>query len=261
MIRREGLSSVDEGEWILISQIDHAHLAGKLAEHWGAADIVLPVPHAELWAIHHHDDGWREWEQTPDIEPRAGRPRQFTEMPVEDSLAIWTASIEIACQADNLAGFVVAGHFCALARRSPAWRNGTAQGAKVARFITHFEDQAAIWQQAWHGENPATNTVEIARRALARLQFFDSLSLWFCCAPASEPERIESPDGPPLTLASVDPRRVQLSPWPLAVPNLNLEIPARAVAVRRYRDSADLARAPSRKVQLDWQLVAGEPNP
>jgi hypothetical protein len=92
------------------------------------------------------------------------------------------------------------------------------------------------------------------------LQFFDALSLWFCCAAANGPEQIETPDGPVLTLVPVDPRRVNLAPWPLSVASLGLEIAGRAVPVGRYRDQSELASAPAQPVLLHWQLQADEQN-
>jgi hypothetical protein len=136
MIRRLGSAAEGTtGQWILISQIDHARLSGQLAEYWGAQGYSPLSPRDELlWAINHHDDGWGEWEQTPDVDPKSGHPRSFTEMELGDALVIWTASIESARQAGNLEAYLVAGHFCALARRSAAWRKHETLWPQVERF-------------------------------------------------------------------------------------------------------------------------------
>ncbi len=96
MIRREGTSR--SSGWILISQVDHAHLAAELAGAWGN-DRRAEIPWRDdlLPAIRDHDEGWREWEHFPDVHPETHFPRNFTEMPPADSVRIWTNSIE-ACR-------------------------------------------------------------------------------------------------------------------------------------------------------------------
>lgn len=91
MIRRE----TDSG-WLLISQVDHAHLAADLARAWGN-DHVTPLPLGEwlLPAIRDHDAGWRAWEVEPTV-TADGLPRQFTEMAADAATQIWTSSIAIA---------------------------------------------------------------------------------------------------------------------------------------------------------------------
>jgi Fe2+ or Zn2+ uptake regulation protein len=54
----------------------------------------LPCPEQLVPAIRDHDEGWRDWERLPDIEPETLWPRNFTEMPPEESARIWSHSIE-----------------------------------------------------------------------------------------------------------------------------------------------------------------------
>ncbi len=83
---------------LLISQVDHAQLAGDLAAAWGN-DRVPGLPLAELLvpAVRDHDLGWREWETAPTT-TADGRPRGFLEMPAGEAAEIWTRSID-ACAA------------------------------------------------------------------------------------------------------------------------------------------------------------------
>jgi uncharacterized protein DUF3891 len=256
MIRRDSSAGSERfGRWILISQIDHARLAGKLAEHWGAGGFAPLVPRYELlWAVYHHDDGWRDWDETPDIDSQRGWPRSFVEMDLGDSLAIWDASIRSAERAGKLQALVVAGHFCALLRRASAWQSNDPARPAAERFLANFDALIRSWQLTWQAENTLENTPERARQALRQLQFFDTLSLWFCCAAASEPETIETPGGPVLTIAPHDPLRMALEPWPLGVESLNLEVPGRAIPVAHYRSRAEVAATPSQPVLLRWQL-------
>jgi Protein of unknown function (DUF3891) len=256
MIRRD-LPADGEmpARWVLIPQIEHAHLAGRLAEHWGAGAFAPLQPKDELlWAVYHHDDGWRDWDQAPDVDPKQGQPRAFTEMEIDASTAIWSDSIDEAARAGNLQGYLVAGHFCALGRRAAAWKNADPAWQRAERFLDHYEAQMQSWLKDWQDESPAKNTEAVARLALAHLQFFDSLSLWFCCAQASEPDAVPTPGGVELSLEPQDARHVRLVPWPLDVGQLNLEVPGREVAAGHYSSREALAAAPSQPVLLSWQL-------
>jgi len=263
MIRRESHApdAADE-QWILISQVDHARLSGRLAEHWGAGGLTsLVEPDELLWAIAHHDDGWAEWDASPDVEPASGRPRSFTEMDQRESLEIWVHSITHAAEHGPLAGYAVAGHFCAILRRYGfGWKNDEQRAAEAQRFLATYDSlsEACLW--AWQARMPAEHTPEVAQRALAQLQFFDALSLWFCCDEATAPDTFEPPGGPAITAsplgrsAADGSLRIALAPWPLTVDALNLQVPARAVAVRKYESRTELAATPAQSVVLRWQL-------
>ncbi len=75
----------------LITQPDHAQVAGYLAAHWGNDDFVRPgcyasVPDSErlraetLMAIAQHDNGWWEWAASPDLADADGLPSGLAEV-------------------------------------------------------------------------------------------------------------------------------------------------------------------------------------
>ena len=79
------LKTRQRGRLWLVSQPDHAHVAGYLAAHWGNSDFVRPgyfasVPDPEqlraemVMAVAQHDNGWWEWEATPDLAAVDGFP-------------------------------------------------------------------------------------------------------------------------------------------------------------------------------------------
>ena len=62
----------------LVAQPDHAEVDGYLAAHWGNDDFVRPgsfanapdperLRAATAMAVARHDNGWWEWEATPEI--------------------------------------------------------------------------------------------------------------------------------------------------------------------------------------------------
>jgi hypothetical protein len=141
MIRRD-----DGRDWLLISQVDHARLAGEIAAVWGSAAVPsLPVPELLVPAVRDHDEGWRDWERRPQVDPDTGRPRDFTEMPMAVSTAIWGRSIE-ACAGSPLGGLWVSLHFCWLAEK--AWENRRDRPEELAAVESFLDDQAAR-QQEW----------------------------------------------------------------------------------------------------------------
>jgi hypothetical protein len=254
MIRRDVPAKGDsQAQWALIAQVEHARLSGELAEQWGAAPFEPLVPRDELlWAIAHHDDGWLAWDAAPQVDPQTGMPRSFTEMEIDDSIAIWTGSIEGAAARGPLAGYVVAGHFAALARRAAPWKRADSAWPRAEQFIARCETQMRDWLARWQVADPPSRSELVAQRALSQLQFFDSLSLWFCTFEATDPETVQTPGGVELTLRPEGRGRVQFEPWPFQIPQAEFEVSGRCIAAARYADAAALASAPSKSVQLHW---------
>ncbi len=218
------------------------------------------APDELLWAIEHHDDGWSEWEQTPDVDPETGRPRSFTEMPLDEGLAIWSRSINAAAQHGPLAGYVVAGHFCALLRRfNAAWKDDSEATQWAHRFLATYDVMRDGCLRDWLARS-GEHTAQLAVKALAQLQLFDALSLWFCCHQRPEPEDFSTTSGAVVRFALADSPKnderqlVEIRPWPLSVETLNLEIAGRRVPVRHYQDRSELAVVSSQPVQLHWRL-------
>jgi hypothetical protein len=255
MIRRE-LAASDgvSAAWVLISQIDHAHLAGQLAEHWGAGGFAAVEPRDQLlWAIYHHDDGWLEWDRSPGVNSETGVPRQFTEMEPAETLAIWTKSIDAAAARGPLEGYLVAGHFCRLGRRGTAGKESDPAWQPFVRFLDDYEARSREWLARWQAASPA-NTQAVALHALDALQFFDTFSLWFCCSESTEREVVETPSGVDLALSPRGPFQIRLSPWPLTVAETELTAPGRLIPAGHYDSREALVAAPSEPIVLRWKL-------
>ncbi|MGH7139967.1 MAG: DUF3891 family protein, partial [Pirellulales bacterium] len=143
MIRR----SKGTDRWVLISQVEHARLSGALAEAWGNEPFARLESHDELVAaVTHHDDGWSAWEVAPKVDLQTGRPLDFTETPLTDSLAIWRESIRRAGDIGPLAAYMVSGHFSALLERfSSRWKSDASLQLLAQQFLT---DERADRQRA-----------------------------------------------------------------------------------------------------------------
>lgn len=269
MIRRDVTMPGGGLGWLLVSQIEHARLAGALAAQWGAPPYPAVEPRDELLtAIVRHDDGWSEWERRPALDPTTGRPRNFLEMPVEDYLLIWRASIERAAALSPLGGATVAGHFLHLLRHGLVWeQHGTRAAAAAHQWGAEFEALRQGWLEEWSSPIAPGSFLEVAAAAVAWLQFFDRLSLWFCMAEQQEPTELPTCGGPPLRLVPQtrpatetddgDVQTVKLQPWPLRIPEFDITLGARLVPARRYVDAAELAAVPWRNIRWRLRLVPG----
>ena len=109
MIRR----SVGD-DFLLISQTDHAVLAGELAGHFGNAKFARPMPlQPVLTAVTMHDQGWPLHDEEPTLNQR-GLPLDVFEVPRAIALLVWEASAARAAVVDPYAGLLVSLHSLAL---------------------------------------------------------------------------------------------------------------------------------------------------
>lgn len=257
MLRRVERSGVSES-WILVPQAEHARLAGGLAAAWQDGALTSIDPHAEvIAAISHHDDGWKDWDAIPDVDLESGRPLSFIEMPLATSIDIWRRSIYLACSRGYLAAHMVSNHFTELLQKSaPRWSRDPARFQTSRQFLDDQSDHREIWLARWQQGHPGVRTRAMANLALAYLQFFDVLSLWFCGALRSEPQSFATPAGGQLLVVPKSEQRFTIEPWPLAESTWRWTVPARRVPAGRYADREALAATPSELVELQFELVA-----
>jgi len=252
MIRRPAGS-----DWLLISQVEHARIAGEVADHWpdpmGDASLAAPLRHA----IRNHDNGWSTWEQAPRIDPDTGWARNFTEMPTVDACAIWSHSIADCANHSPWGGLWVSRHFCWLGERG---RQHVTDAPSRQAFESFLDTQQTL-QARWlaqlaleRGESHARNSGEIGFRLV---QFFDRLSLWLCCEPETSPKPLEFPDGRIFEFAPRSPTEIGVRPWAFNVSILELSVPVARLPMQPYADDAALqaALAHAPRETLRWTLA------
>jgi hypothetical protein len=84
---------------LLITQPDHAALAGRIMRRWTAGGLRASPRHPEiLLAIDQHDNGWQEADAVPIVEVASGRILDFVHAPDEVRRGVWPRGI------DRLAG-------------------------------------------------------------------------------------------------------------------------------------------------------------
>ncbi|MCE9605107.1 MAG: DUF3891 family protein [Planctomycetia bacterium] len=288
MIRRDVTLADGRPGWAMISQLEHARIAAEVARAWNVAEFPLALPHEELLAaVLRHDDGWLPWEMRPTVVD--GKPRDFMEMPLDESLAIWRRSIAVAQNLGPLAAYAVGSHFAALCRWSHEKAHHTATWLHLAEEFIDEQDELARERlaelvaraRAAQQEPVEIHLVEIearknADRAWHALQFFDRVSLWLCCSERREPETVSVPESLGTGLgafrftpvgfrskaagADDTPRGAEIvaeilvEPWPLVGERLDLATLAEAVPQADYDSPDTLARAQREPVPLAWSL-------
>lgn len=161
MIRRD--VTLDDGRpgWALVSQVEHARIAMEMARAW--SDQVAPLPEGGeefIAAVYHHDDGWIAWELRPTVHD--GMPRDFMEMPLDESLAIWRRSIAVAHNDGPLAGYAVSRHFATLCGHSHDEKPHDATWRHLAE---EFLEEQADLEQDWKREISALRQCGSRREA------------------------------------------------------------------------------------------------
>ena len=71
-----------DGSVVMITQNDHAKLAGLFAAHWGNAKFERPRPYVSMMrAAQYHDGGWLRYETNPLLDPATGKSPSFSRYP------------------------------------------------------------------------------------------------------------------------------------------------------------------------------------
>jgi len=250
MILRSKVNWLDQSRWMIIPQIEHARLAGDLFRNWRSAMSPDECPYSlVLSTIYRHDNGWRDWDRRPDVDPKTGRPYAFTEMPIDIANEIWRDSIDAVVPLGPLACYLVASHFVQMREQSA--REGDSQ---AAAFVEYYEPQCARWLDHWLTLDPRANSVTKAHTSLDYLQFFDRLSLWLCCEDDPDPTQMMSPQGVPLRLLPDVSNEIFIAPWPFNVGSLSLSVVGFEVPAAHYADRDALANAAANRSTIHWQL-------
>jgi|GEM_PF-316167 len=257
MLRRDILLPDSIPGWLLVTQRDHALLARDLALAWGGAGVQpFNLQGGLLAAVTHHDDGWKEADALPTVDPGTGRPRDFLEMPLELALAIWGRSILASREFGPLTGYVVTRHFQSLLERHP---HAPRHAAEIAASPLGPEGPWRGWLAAWQEEDPLRNTLEKAEQGLKFLQLFDWLSLWLGMAVRQDQMVQPTPDGLTITFTPCAPEVLVVNPWPFREESVTVTVAGRPLPQRAYSDSAAVLAALGEPITLTWRLEPALP--
>ncbi|MFO1021474.1 MAG: DUF3891 family protein [Planctomycetales bacterium] len=246
MLRREA------GDWwVIISQLEHARLAFDLAQWHSSGQEEDPFG---LWleAVRHHDDGWREWEQAPDLNPE-GEPRAFDEMRMEISTGIWERSIAICAERSAWGGLWVSRHFCFLAERVLAHLPEGVSASAAQGFLEQQKREQAAWREELAGW-PRDEHHRVEEWGYRHLQLFDRLSLWVCLSVPGEERVLELPEGGELQLLRTGKNVIEMSAGFLCDETVPFQVAAKRVRKDAFHDAASWNEAWKRAegISLEW---------
>jgi hypothetical protein len=259
---------------LLIRQTDHAVLAGFFAREWGNELFKRPEPYESLrLAASEHDNGWREWELQPQVDPRTRLPYSFMSVPTETHIALYQRGMERVVKKDHYAGMLVSMHAAGLYDKARATipgysakyvkANETEQVNQFLQAIKLQQLRLKVDLRADAKTKPFAE--EKVLEAHARLlEALDRLSLYFCMGGASE----ATIDGVPadnagtevdLELRPMGLNAVSIGPYPFRKQPLAISILTRRVPKRMYVNSEDFqkALASSSYTAVNFTLHAG----
>lgn len=165
----------DRGDGWLITQPDHAALAGDIAERLSPS-LFPGIDAAVLRGIALHDEGWAKFDQA--ALASAAAARSFIDEYPPTFVDAWTGSIERAAEIAPIAGIIVSKHFWRLASMRELANDSSEDRSLISGFISTEQRR----QQQLAGECQRYD-IEFLTDVL---QFCDVLSLYLCCGASDD---------------------------------------------------------------------------
>ena len=270
----------------LVSQQDHARLAGDLAELWGAERFPLGATRDSLIiAAARHDDGWQELDGAPYVNEAEGRPAHFLEVPLETTVGPYGEGVGAIYADDRYAGLLASMHWAGLYSARFGLQEGAPLEHPLARRAVAAQDHRAAEtaHELWQERGGLRSELEVQRwRDYELLQALDLISLTLCLIDTREASsgetrpaatNLRSIDQPPggrwvtlvparaseysdLEIRVREPGVVEIEPFPLSQTGAEVEFRARRLPDRRFEDPAG-AYADAEPVTIALRLVSG----
>ena len=237
----------------VVMQTDHQSQCGLLAGAWGNAQFARPEPWGPVTsAAEWHDEGWRQWEASPDISAD-GEPRDFVHMQTSEHMAIHRRSIHAARTRDEVTGMLVGLHCAGLVQRRMGL-DGEMPDINVLPDPVRglISDEAAVQQRVESQMGDAKEAREWTWAAYRVLQALDLLSLYLTWTGLAGdepwtlrrvPRAVDDAEGVAVVISAVDDRTCALDPWPFAGDSVDAPVLGRVIPGRAYANADDLRTA------------------
>jgi hypothetical protein len=232
-----------DGSVVMITQNDHAKLAGLFAAHWGNARFAKPQPFsAAVRAAQYHDTGWFRYETDPRFDPATGTTPSYQQVPNDATqLAQYQWAVDMLADVDAYSGVLVSKHRTGLwqsrynVMRSPPPGPPRTLSPEVQDFIARNE----AWQKS------AATNIDPGQLAINYnlLQVWDLMSLYICSNEQLkecilEPVPTAYSDGGKAVAMKLAPAgaRISAAPYPFDVPSLEVGVVFRQLQRGDLRD-------------------------
>jgi hypothetical protein len=257
----------------LVTQPDHARLAGKLAALWGNDQFALcALQDALVHTATFHDDGWIPLDRAPTWNAEQRRPAHFLEIPLPVVAEAYTKGVDVIYAASPVAGVLESLHFTGFYRSR--WGSDDSPHVDhpaVPAIVEAEEDRRArAIRETWPHERPRGDFERELWHAYEILQVLDLLSLCICLVDLNrespehtvqmsrtlfsidqEPSRrliLRAPisnhgQRADLIASVVAPCVVELEPFPFSESEIALEVPSRMLEDKPYASSEETADA------------------
>jgi hypothetical protein len=240
-----------DGAVVMITQNDHAKLAGLFAAHWGNQTFERPRPYTSMMrAAQYHDGGWLRYETNPYLDTATGKSPSYQQVPNDTpQLAAYQWVIDMLTDIDSYTGLMVSKHRTGLWQNryqtftSPKGRLRERSGEVKAALQKFEAEQQEVKQTLGGGNSKFDNELWFNYRAL---QIYDLLSLYFCCDGYTDDEHFkedllapirlsyDSPEEADLRVAPNGAGAVRMEPYPFDVAPLTVSARARIVPPGTY---------------------------
>lgn len=214
---------------IAIKQEDHAALAGFMLEHWSDHNFAHDPERDEIiLATCEHDNGWRELDAHPQLDPGTGLPVEFTDINAEQAFEIWARGSRKYMESDPFVALLITHHAYSIHeqhhKRNPAWK----------AFFTEFAQQRAALRTQLGLEHPQVE------RAYSYLRMMDWFSLAYCMQYNLGAEKPEQYAGYHFKR---DGAELLMRPYPFDNRDLRYELPVYPLRPEGYEDEQSLQEA------------------
>jgi len=263
MIRRQ-----QGDDWLLITQHDHALLAGELAEHFGNDRFAPPDPmESVLKGVRLHDSGWPLHDDDEPTLNNRGEPLDVFEVTRAIALKVWQASADRAAAQDPYAGLLTSLHVLSLSVFATSetefeHEKFDMDDAQTKFAVTKFQHREIERQEmlrkklGLRTDRPATHglTRDVGQKPedkltfnIRMLQAMDLISLAACCTkpPAGQTQDVYMKPGGEKVKLSLERRGgdVHVEPWPFDTDEIALPIPACRLPAKPFANDAAFREA------------------
>jgi hypothetical protein len=236
-----------EGDWLLITQPEHARLCGGLAERWGNKGFVRPAPWDDvLLATVEHDNGWQESDDLPKLN-REGLPLHFLEVSFPETFDIFRCCIDTLFeQGHPYAAALVNRHFLNVAMNIRTLERMTPEDRPVIdAFLAELTEKEPRILEGIRGRPDYREalTAESLTRNGRFVTTLDDLALIVCCGWSERRRVLEVPTDhsyTELNVRLVDDLELLIAPWPFDSESLEFKVKGLRLPSNPFRDETDL---------------------